>query len=860
MAEPNKCPQCGSPLPSGAADGLCPACLLRRGLETNTVGFTAGEGPSARWVPPTPEELAPRFPELEILELIGRGGMGAVYKARQKNLDRLVALKILPPEIGRDPAFAERFAREAQALARLSHPHIVPIYDFGQRDGLFFFLMEYMDGLNLHQLMASGNVAPKEALAIVPQICDALQFAHDQGIVHRDIKPENILLDRRGNVKIADFGLAKLVGRGERGEGRGEGVPPLRPAGVSPVEDEKTHGQDARGTHGQDAHATQRVMGTPQYMAPEQVERPAEVDHRADIYSLGVVFYQMLTGELPVGKFEPPSHKVLIDVRLDEVVLRALEKEPARRYQQASEVKTQVETIVSTPAMGVLSPRTGPPSPGSQLPGAPSEGDLQKRQKAHQDVRIPAVGLLVTAGINFAVLFAVLGFAVFGNGNTIVAVLPFLAMLCVNAFIVFGARRMLRLRSRGAAVAAAILAMIAVPGGLVGLPMGIWALVVLSRQRNKASHPRNQAIGIISLVVVLLGLAATVCLFAFEKGIKERGWINIEAAAWGSCLFCLAGCAMGWVSFRTLAGRLAAVLGTLVLLFYAYQLLRGESPSQPGPDLPRLRIVNEPNPPTKPAKAAAPATLPSAPSAREAANEARMKAALDELKGYGAALPAYSQSLVAKFQAGQLHGEQLEQACAVMEMHVRQMERMVTAAPSQPATQGSDQPATPTTSAAVGPAPTFADAPRESDVLGAGMMRMLADFVTSEANRTGQWPPRATQPEFIVQFLEGLQTLDPALLRTSREEEARFEKGQFDDANNRSRLSAAVKELADLGATLPAFSAFVVTRAQAGKLQGAQLEAARRLIEMHVRQTQAAASRPAKGPTTPDAEDRPGAP
>ena len=140
--------------------------------------------------------------------------MGAVYKARQPGLDRLVAIKILPPEVGRDPAFAERFTREARALARLSHPNIVSVYDFGQRDGLFYFVMEYVDGVNLRQaILAGGMSTRKQALAIVPQICDALQFAHDEGIVHRDIKPENILLDKRGRVKIADFGLAKLFGR-----------------------------------------------------------------------------------------------------------------------------------------------------------------------------------------------------------------------------------------------------------------------------------------------------------------------------------------------------------------------------------------------------------------------------------------------------------------------------------------------------------------------------------------------------------------------------------------------------------------------------------------------------------------------
>ena len=315
MAAPLVCPQCGDEIPSGAPAGLCPKCLVLAGLESQPPVDSVAQGSppagSSRLVPPAAAELAAQFPQLEVLELLGRGGMGAVYKARQPQLDRLVALKILPVEGAADPAFAERFAREARALARLSHPNIVAVYDFGRTAaGLFYFVMEYVDGVNLRQAIQAGPVNPKQALAIVPQICDALEFAHDEGVVHRDIKPENILIDKRGRVKIADFGLAKLLGQ-ETAE----------------------HGLTA----------TQQVMGTLRYMAPEQMEGAKAVDHRADIYSLGVVFYELLTGELPIGRFAPPSKKVQIDVRLDEVVLRALEEKPEHRYQHASDVKTAIE-------------------------------------------------------------------------------------------------------------------------------------------------------------------------------------------------------------------------------------------------------------------------------------------------------------------------------------------------------------------------------------------------------------------------------------------------------------------------------------------------------------------------------------
>lgn len=311
MDSPSTCPSCGTAQADDAPKGLCPACLMKAAFATVTGG---DERPHA-FQAPSVDELGAKFPALEVLEFIGQGGMGAVYKARQRELDRIVALKILPPDIGQDAAFAERFTREARALAKLNHTNIVTLYEFGRADGLYYFLMEFVDGVNLRQLTANGRVSTREALAVVPQICDALQYAHDHGIVHRDIKPENILIDRRGQVKVADFGLARIIG-----------------SAADPA-DLLNLSTDAK------------VMGTPSYMPPEQIETPGEVDHRADIYALGVVFYQMLTGELPGKTIEPPSRKVQIDVRLDEIVLRALERSPDLRYEQASQIKTQLESI-----------------------------------------------------------------------------------------------------------------------------------------------------------------------------------------------------------------------------------------------------------------------------------------------------------------------------------------------------------------------------------------------------------------------------------------------------------------------------------------------------------------------------------
>jgi hypothetical protein len=374
------CPQCGAALPAHAPGGLCPRCLVAMNLVTATQAPAGAEGAGGTRVVSGPadepmpvSEVARLFPHLEILECLGRGGMGAVYRARQPRLNRCVALKILARGRATDAAFAERFTREAQALARLSHPGIVAVHDFGEAGGHYFLLMEFVDGANLRQVLAEQKLAPAEALAIVPQICEALQYAHHQGVVHRDIKPENILLDQQGRVKIADFGIAKLLG-----------------------------------TEAQARHLTgdKDVIGTPHYMAPEQIEKPQTVDHRADIYSLGVVFYEMLTGELPLGKFQPPSRKVQVDVRLDEVVLHALEKEPSRRYQHANQVKTDVEAIAGTPPH----------------PPATTSSPVLARQRRGSLVK--SVCFAVAAG---CFLIAAVSFA--SSGNAMAAVLSLAAVV-----------------------------------------------------------------------------------------------------------------------------------------------------------------------------------------------------------------------------------------------------------------------------------------------------------------------------------------------------------------------------------------------------------------------------------------------
>jgi serine/threonine protein kinase len=266
---------------------------------------------------PSPAELARRLPNLEVLELLGSGGMGVVYKGRQPLLDRYVAIKVIRPDSDTDGAFQERFLREGRALAKLRHPFIVTVFDIQQAGDLYCLVMEYVEGSSLRQLLQEGNgsITERRTLDYVPQITEALQHAHEAGVVHRDIKPENVLVDTRGRIRLVDFGLATLFG-------------PSAPA-RAPDDD--------------------RVAGTLRYMAPEQISTPHTVDHRADIYATGVVFYEMLSHEVPGPDRVPPSTKVGTDPRIDPIVMRAIEKDRDRRYQEARLMRFDLTKLARTP-------------------------------------------------------------------------------------------------------------------------------------------------------------------------------------------------------------------------------------------------------------------------------------------------------------------------------------------------------------------------------------------------------------------------------------------------------------------------------------------------------------------------------
>ena len=298
--------------PATMPGGLCPRCLLLGSHDSRFESNPGGTSPE----PATSledDELAEELPNFELVEHLGKGGMGVVWKARERVLNRHVAIKLLR-NARNDDAFVERFTREACVMAQLNHPNIVTLFTFGRtRSNHCYLVMEMVDGMDLAQLLSKNTLDVATTLAIINDVCDALRHAHDAGFVHRDIKPANVLIDRHGRVKVADFGLARL-----------------------------THESN---TDTLDITKRGWAVGTPHYTAPEQANGRGDEDHRADIYSLGVMLYQMLTGELPRGIFRPPSLKQKVDKRLDKVVLKALQEEPEKRYQHVDQLVDDVQKI-----------------------------------------------------------------------------------------------------------------------------------------------------------------------------------------------------------------------------------------------------------------------------------------------------------------------------------------------------------------------------------------------------------------------------------------------------------------------------------------------------------------------------------
>jgi serine/threonine protein kinase/thiol-disulfide isomerase/thioredoxin len=312
---------------------------------------TEGKPPSdpRYWQPPTPEELQARLTGYVIEAFLARGGMGAVYRGMQTSLERAVAIKILPPQLSEhDASFAQRFKQEARAMAQLNHPGIVKVFDFGEMsDGTLFFIMEFIDGTDVGQMVArQGRLSSAHALAVTAHVCDALQYAHELGIVHRDIKPANIMVGIDGQVKVADFGLAKSFQSGHTS-----------------------------------LTVTGHVMGTVHFVAPEALTLGSSVDHRADIYAMGVMLYQMLTGRLPQGIFEMPSLLVKgLDPRYDLIVASAMREDRNARYQSIREMRRALDGILTQPIYVPAKPVPASPALATIPAGPPSKPPTSPRR------------------------------------------------------------------------------------------------------------------------------------------------------------------------------------------------------------------------------------------------------------------------------------------------------------------------------------------------------------------------------------------------------------------------------------------------------------------------------------------------
>src|SRR6184192_1818357 len=346
------CHKCGAKIFCDAPKGLCTACVLEKGLgvEAETLVATVVDPglaeqlacDEATGAPPVKiaahaDELLGELGDYELLEVVGRGGQGVVFRARQKSLNRIVALKVISLGQWASTAHLKRFRLEAEAAARLEHPGIVPIHEVGERDGSCYFSMKFVEGGQLDEVARRQPIPPRRAVELIAKVSRTVHYAHEHGILHRDIKPGNILLDQKGEPHLTDFGLARLV----------------------ESESNVTHTLD--------------VLGTPSYMAPEQaVGNNAAVSSATDVYGIGAVLYQLLTGHPPFAggttyetiklleDTEPRQPRLLnpkIDRDLSTICLKCLEKDPKRRYSSALALAEDLERWLKHEP--ILARRTG---------------------------------------------------------------------------------------------------------------------------------------------------------------------------------------------------------------------------------------------------------------------------------------------------------------------------------------------------------------------------------------------------------------------------------------------------------------------------------------------------------------------
>lgn len=446
------CPECGTgvlatPDATVAVCSKCKAAFSPWGLPTKPPPASS-EAVSQR---PGDSLVGTMLGGRRMLRVIGKGGMGTVYEADDAARGR-VAVKVLPPELARDEAFVARFRREAAVLAGLSHPNLVEVFERGQDGERCYFVMEFVRGESLRKALERGPLPWRDALRITRDVLAGLGFAHGRGVVHRDLKPENVILEADGRARLLDFGLSRIV--------RGEASEDL-----------------SRLTR------TNVVLGTYEYMAPEQRLGSTSVDERSDLYALGVILYEMLTGSLPLGRFEPASAmRPGVPASLDPVIHRALAGAIKDRYPSAAAFREALDASEADPRPGPAAAPMPPPVPAGTVPST------VRLTAAHRVLR--HVEVIAACDRVFGILLLLFGLGALGISGSFFGGLHGTIWRWTGSasvlFIVGGALLMkqghrlaaMAPGAREAQVTASIFLLVAIPP--IGTALGIYGLTVLT--------------------------------------------------------------------------------------------------------------------------------------------------------------------------------------------------------------------------------------------------------------------------------------------------------------------------------------------------------------------------------------------